>query len=435
MVNSGDLGRPPCARTPSHSSSLTLEASPVPAEPSPVDLPGGRSRWLWVTLLALCALGLAVATKLAFVHLHAHLDPSAKSFCAISDRINCDTVARSKYSVFLQVPIAAWGVYGYLVMAGVGIWGVRARREEPSAAAFALLAAFSVAVSAVLGAISALCILALCILCLSIYVINLALLVNASLLVRRAGFGRSFAAAWHYVRNHWGNAGAVAAMLALITIGLVTGYPRYWENSAQAGTKRPHLGTAPTPGADGGPREMASGVTEDGHPWIGAQRPSVTVEEFSDYQCPFCNQAHEGMRALLSTLPGLRLVHRHFPLDQACNPIIDKPFHPYACAYSALAACAGEQNRFWAANDYLFKHGHDPEPVAPPSFAGALGLDGAKLAICLEKRAWAMVRPDVEEGVRLKITGTPTFQINGQLYLGQIPPDVLAPAAAPASSR
>jgi protein-disulfide isomerase/uncharacterized membrane protein len=380
-------------------------------------------------------LGLGVASKLALVHLHAHLDPSAKSFCAISDRVNCVTVARSKYSVFLHVPIAAWGVYGYLVMAGVGIWGVRARQEQPSAAAFALLAAFSVAVSAVLGAISALCILALCILCLASYVINLALLVNAVALVRRWGFRTSFSAAWHYVREHSGHMGALAVLFALVAIGMVTGYPRYWEQSAQALTRSPTVAAAPSADADSGPGEIGTGVTEDGHPWIGAKHPDVTVLEFSDYQCPFCNQAHAGMRALLSTHPGLRLVHRHFPLDQACNPIIDKPFHPYACAYSALAACAGEQNQFWAANDYLFKHGHDPDPVEPAAFAQAVRVDPTKLGECLEKRAWAMVRPDVEEGVRLKITGTPTFQINGQLYLGQIPADVLSPPPAPAGSR
>src|SRR5512141_692678 len=164
------------------------------AEPSSAEPTGSRSRWLWIVLLLLCALGLGVAGKLVSVHFHAHLDPGAKSFCAINDRINCDTVARSKYSVFLHVPIAAWGVYGYLVMAGVGIWGVRSRRDEPSAAAFSLLAAFSVAVSAVLGAISALCILALCILCLTTYALNLALLVNATALVRRSGFRTSFSA-------------------------------------------------------------------------------------------------------------------------------------------------------------------------------------------------------------------------------------------------
>ncbi len=62
-------------------------------------------------------------------------------------------------------------------------------------------------------------------------------------------------------------------------------------------------------------------------------------------------------------------------------------------------------------------------------------MDPKKLGECLQERAWAMVRPDVEEGVRLKITGTPSFQINGQLYLGQIPADVLSPPPAPRNSR
>lgn len=78
-------------------------------------------RRLWVGLLVFCAPGLAVAIQLALVHVHAHLDPATQSFCAISEGVNCDTVARSRYSVFLRVPVAAWGIYGYLVMLGVAL--------------------------------------------------------------------------------------------------------------------------------------------------------------------------------------------------------------------------------------------------------------------------------------------------------------------------
>ena len=59
--------------------------------------------------------------------------------------------------------------------------------------------------------------------------------------------------------------------------------------------------------------------------WIGATKPTVTIYEFSDYQCPHCLRGHEQMRKLLAQYPDkLRLVHRHYPLDHQCNPAINR---------------------------------------------------------------------------------------------------------------
>ena len=164
-------------------------------------------------------------------------------------------------------------------------------------------------------------------------------------------------------------------------------------------------------------------MTADGHPWIGARDPELTVVEFSDYQCPFCSRGHRIMRTLVRAHPTvIRLVHRHFPLDEACNPIIDRPFHRRACYYAALAVCAGEQKKFWAANDYLYTHGRDQAPVGPDLLAQQLGLDLPELNECLERRASDAMKGDLEEGVRLNITGTPTFMVDGKLYPGRVPP-------------
>ena len=140
------------------------------------------------------------------------------------------------------------------------------------------------------------------------------------------------------------------------------------------------------------------------------------------------------LRSLLTGNPGLRLVHRHLPLDKACNPMVNRPFHLHACLYAKLAVCAGEQGRFWHANDYLFAHGREPNPVTPEVMAEAVGLDGEKLSECLERRGSGMIRSDIEAGVRLGITGTPTFQVDGQLYVGQLPPQVLPKHVWPAGS-
>jgi protein-disulfide isomerase len=74
---------------------------------------------------------------------------------------------------------------------------------------------------------------------------------------------------------------------------------------------------------------------------------AVTIVEFSDFQCPFCQ------RWTLESLPTLRgelgddvkLAFMHFPITA---------IHPNA-GYAAVASiCAGEQGKFWEMHDLLF---------------------------------------------------------------------------------
>jgi len=174
------------------------------------------------------------------------------------------------------------------------------------------------------------------------------------------------------------------------------------------------------------PVALTTGVTAAGHPFIGTVKPKVLIEEFSDYQCPFCAKAHASLRALVSRYPeAIQVVHRHFPLDNDCNSAIPRPFHTHACYYAKLAVCAGVLNRFWQANDFLFHHGHDEQPVAAETLAREIGVKGDELRQCLTTRAPELLKPDIEEGIRLKIDGTPTFVINGEKVTGALPDSLL----------
>jgi protein-disulfide isomerase len=374
---------------------------------------------------------LATAVELQVVHVNAWTAGASDSFCAINESWNCDAVARSRWSVFLGVPVAVWGIFGYVQLAAVAFWGGFTRGSRAAVALFAGLAFFSLATSAVLGVISKTQIASICILCLATYGINLLLAVLAALELRRAGVRESLEDLQDWARVRSGVAWGALAVTLAAAAGLITLLPKYWSFEAAQVANTPKLPSnepGKKPDDRGKQVDLASGVTEDGHPWIGAPEPKLTIVEFSDYQCPFCARSHLKLRSLVEAHPqALRLVHRHFPLDQACNPIIDKPFHKHACLYSGMAACAGEQGKFWAANDFLYAHGRDDEGVRPQRMAMELSLDAGKLLECLEKRAIGLIRADLEEGVKLKITGTPTFQVNGQIHVGEIPPEVLAP--------
>jgi protein-disulfide isomerase/uncharacterized membrane protein len=385
-----------------------------------------RLWWPRFAFALLCVAGGAAAVELALIHARVYRDPNVQSFCALSEGVNCDTVALSPYSVFLNIPVAVWGILGYGLMALVLAWGWVSRERRIKLVVLGALAAASVCVSAVLAVISVLHIRSLCILCLATYIINVLLLAIVVLLWRRECSGLCLHAAARLLLQHRRVVARLGALAGGAVAMLWVGYPRYWIQAADASV--PAAAASALPSASSCPEdtEVATGVTADGHHWIGARDPQVTVIEFSDYQCPFCSRAHWEMRTLMRAhFTAIRLVHRHFPLDEACNPIIQRPFHPRACFYAALAICAAEQDKFWAANDYLYVHGRDQTPVQPELLAQELGLELQQLRECLQQRAWEKLKGDLGEGIRLQLRGTPTFVIDGTPYMGKVPPEVL----------
>jgi protein-disulfide isomerase len=387
-----------------------------------------RSGQLRAVASLLCAAGCAAAIKLVLIHRQVHQDNSIESFCAISDSVNCDTVALSPYSVFLDVPVAVWGVFGYGLMSLVLLWGWRSRTWQVPTVVLTALAMVSVSVSAILAVISALYIRSLCILCMTTYVINLALLVLCVMLWKRDYPGLGLRAARALLLKSHGALGGLFAVATIAVTMLWAGLPRYWVRPANASDADSAAALPAGSSSAAGSPELATGVTADGHWWTGAREPELTLVEFSDYQCPFCSRAHWRMRALVAANPtAIRLVHRHFPLDHTCNPTVRRPFHRRACRYAALAVCAAEQKQFWSANDYLYAHGRDPTLVEPELLAQELGLDLRQLRECLDQRASAALELDLQEGIQLKINATPSFVVDGKVYPGMVPPQLLAP--------
>jgi protein-disulfide isomerase/uncharacterized membrane protein len=331
--------------------------------------------------------------------------------------VNCETVAESPISVFLDLPVAAWGLFGYAFMAGLCIWGLRRRQRSPTWPFGALfwLSVFTAVLGITLFAVSHFVIRSVCIVCGGTYLVNVALLIVAVVDLRRHGSGP-----WQATREEL--AALLAAprpvliyggVFAALLVAAWFGTPRYWQVVATMG-----------------PGGINVGRTEEGHPWIGATKPSLEIIEYSDYQCPHCLRGHDDLRKVISEHPGkVRLVHRHYPLDQSCNPIVKRPFHPFACEYSRMAYCAGEQGKFWEANDYIFAQGRRREPLSTQELAEQVALDPEALAACVTgdaaKRA---IDADMAEGRELKIRGTPSFVIGDRTYPGRIPPDVLQKA-------
>ena len=75
---------------------------------------------------------------------------------------------------------------------------------------------------------------------------------------------------------------------------------------------------------------------------LGPEDARVTLVEFSDFECPYCRNAANGVHDIMEKFDGdVRLVFKNFPLDVACNQQMKEPMHRLACKAATLAWCAG----------------------------------------------------------------------------------------------
>src|SRR5271170_1929515 len=106
----------------------------------------------------------------------------------------------------------------------------------------------------------------------------------------------------------------------------------------------------------------------------GAERPTVTIVEYGDFECPMCRQAEPAVQQLLVHHPTtIRLVFRHFPVESA---------HPNALL-AAEAEAAGADGKFWEMHDLLLADGARLRRASLEAYAERLGIDMARFTAAL----------------------------------------------------
>lgn len=363
----------------------------------------------------LAFLGLADAVYLSISHYRVYTDIGYKSFCAISKAINCDTVSQSPYSILLGVPVPVWGVMGYAwILALIGYAGSRDAGKQRLWAAVLMTSFLYSLYSVSLGVISAVIIHSYCLMCIVSYAINLMLLFYAWLIRRRFAENGVFSDLRLDISYIWRQKriSGVCLLSGFITVSalMMTLFPAYWILS-------------PPPLSE----NIRTGVTADGHPWIGAASPVLEITEFMDYQCFQCKKMDYFLRQLVLEHPDkLRLIHRQFPMDNKINPVVTEPFHVGSAAMSLLAIFAQSKGKFWEMNDVLFNTDISKGVINIPDLIRKAGIeDSGAVPNIYAPQYMTALWTDIREGVTLGVTGTPGFLINGRLYEGQIPPKLL----------
>jgi protein-disulfide isomerase len=156
-------------------------------------------------------------------------------------------------------------------------------------------------------------------------------------------------------------------------------------------------------------------VNSSGHPALGAKDAPVTIVEFTDFQCPFCEKT-EGTLKQLEAKYGdkIRLVHMDFPL----------PFHQHALAAANAARCANDQGKFWPYREALFANQSKLAPADLKATAKTLGLNTTEFDACLDSAKYStQIKADIATGEKAGVDGTPAFFIDGRPLTGaQEPP-------------
>ena len=154
--------------------------------------------------------------------------------------------------------------------------------------------------------------------------------------------------------------------------------------------------------------QATEGFTEEDNRVRGNPQAPLTLLEYSDFTCGYCEKFFQETWPILFSeyidTGKMRLVYRDFPRAPS-GPSVD----------TAMAArCAGEQGQYWAMHDRLFSSSDKFSPAQLQKQAEDLQLDARQFASCLEASRYTQdIFKDRKEAGRLGIRGTPHFILYG----------------------
>ena len=152
-------------------------------------------------------------------------------------------------------------------------------------------------------------------------------------------------------------------------------------------------------------------ISAEPTPARGPANALVTLTEFADYECPYCQQMQPTLEKLEAEFKGrIAFAYRDFPL----------PMHANAQKAAEASRCAQSQGKYWEYHDMLSTTKQLDLP-ALKAHAGKLKLDVPAFEKCLDNGETAeAVKAQAAEATALGLQGTPTFFINGRYLSGSL---------------
>jgi len=146
-------------------------------------------------------------------------------------------------------------------------------------------------------------------------------------------------------------------------------------------------------------------------PVLGKKDAPVTLVEFSDFQCPYCQRMAPTLKEVAAKFPNeVRIIYRQYPITN---------LHPFAFKAAEASLCANEQGKFWELHDTMFSDQTKLSVSELKADARRLGIDEKKFNACLDSGRYVeQVQNDSKEAQRSGVIGTPAVFLNGIMVDG-----------------
>ena len=366
-----------------------------------------------ITILSLIGLALSIELCIVFYNANFVVD-AAPSICAISETMDCDSVARTSYSQFLGVPLSLWGVCLYLFflfmtyvdkLKNIKFLGFLNVFKNQSSYIFCV-ATLSFVISIILGCISVLKINSICIFCFITYLVDLLIALiskdwKCGLITEIKTSIADFKEAISVPKYAFWFTLIVLLAASVLTYTSVSNVmsPQMIKKSLWEKTFKNY-------------DKITNGKV------MGPETAEITIHEYIDFNCPGCFYANLYLHRIVDEFENVKVEQHILPLAQACNHNMQHEGHTTSCLKAQYAIAASKQNRYWEMSDYLFLEAPDNEKQIL-EVARLLNFDIKKLK---EDANSEEIKKEIENGVldadSKEIVGTPTLFIGMRKEVG-----------------
>ena len=379
-------------------------------------------------LSGFAVLGLAASLASTWVHYRILNDPTYASFCDVNATFSCTEAYTSRFGAVAGVPIAVFGALFFVFVLGLVLMSAKSRsaRENVPGYVFAL-STVGLAAVLYLAYASYFILNVVCLLCVGTYVAVIGLFIISGMSTRYPMTNLPSRAAKD-LRVLMRTPSALTALVVFVAVSVaaIALFPEQRVTAAanESAADEPAAQAAQIPAASASQLQQLEQFLA-AQPRVPVMVPSdgadVVVVKFNDYQCPACGQTYRDSKPVvakwLAQAPGkVKFITKDYPLERECNQFVNQDLHPGACEAAVAVRLAREKGRGEAMEDWLFANQAALTPQSVKNAALTVGQVkdfDARYAATLE-----LVKADIAQGAQLKISGTPTFFMNGMRLPG-----------------
>ena len=368
-----------------------------------------------LSIQILSIIGLVLTIKLAMIYYVANYEKYAlSSFCSINDFIDCDGAARTRFSQFLGIPLAYWGMLFYITTLFLTfvdkLKNIKFLRFlEVFKNPFAYITAigtFAFIVSMILACISLWVIKKLCILCVITYFIDFCIaLISAKNWKEYIGnFKVTFIDFIDGIKSY----PKTFVILLIFSVSFLA-------VSEVTDIFIPHLRKT---------KEIKKYMQMQENPYrvdgnlLGVENADVVVDLYSDFGCPMCYIHNIMLHKAVKEYSNIKIIHHNLPFDKECNYELGATMHVGACYMARAAISAGKQGKYWGMSSLLYEK-HPMNDEALIKLVENLGLNKTKFFNDMDSKEVAdEIQKELYRSYELNLDGTPTTFVNGEKKVG-----------------